>query len=239
MRILSIIFSIVLTMSVSAQTPLFKQEFDEGTKKGQTENYENAIENYKKALILSQLEQSENDFGARIHFNLGVCFFHLQRNDEAFKELTEAIKFSQGKYQKAFYVIGMVQGKLGNWQAAEIAFQRAVRLKKDDGEAWFDLAFVYLRQRNFNAAEKAFQNAVKYKSIGSADAHNNIGVIYALKDDFPSAEKEFNTALIMSNGVSIEAINNLQFCKLYKQKVNKNLLAKLEFSQIQSSKTTN
>ena len=51
------------------------------------------------------------------------------------------------------------------------------------------------------------------------------------KDDFPSAEKEFKTALSESNGKSIEARNNLQFCKLYKQNFNRNLLAKLEFSR--------
>lgn len=231
MRILSVILSIILTMSVSAQTPSVKQNFDEGTQKAQAGDYENAIGNYEKALLLSEIEKSEDDILARLHFNLGVCFFHLQRNDKAVEELTEAIRISRGKYQKAFYVIGMANYAMKNWQSAETAFHTAIRLKKDDGEAWFDLALVYLKLKDFGAAEKAFQAAVKYKSIGSADAHNNLGVIFALKDDFVSAEKEFKTALIKSNGKSIEATNNLQFCKLYKQNLDRSLLAKLEFSR--------
>ena len=232
MRILSIIFSVVLAMSVSAQTPSVKMAFDEGTQKAQTGNYENAIEDYQKAVLLSQNGKTDDAFLARIHFNLGVCLFHLQRNAEAIEELTEAIKVSQGKYQKAFYALGMAHGAMKNWQTAETAFRQAVRLKRDDGEAWFDLALVLLEEKDFSAAETAFQNAVKYKSIGSADAHNNLGVIYALKDDFSAAEKEFKTALMKSDGKLIKARNNLQFCKLNKQNFNRNLLAKLEFSQI-------
>ncbi|MDQ3181907.1 MAG: tetratricopeptide repeat protein, partial [Acidobacteriota bacterium] len=230
MRILSIIFSVALAMSVSAQTPLVQQAFDEGTQKAQAGNYENAIENYRKAFILSKSEKTNDDFLARIHLNIGVCLYQLKRNGEAVEELTEAVKLSRRNYQKAFYALGMAHGAMKNWQAAETAFRAAVKLKKDDGEAWFDLALVYLETKDFDAAEKAFHNAVKYKSVNYADAHNNLGVIYALKNDFSAAEKEFKTALIESNGKSREAICNLQFCKLYKQNFSRNLLAKLEFS---------
>jgi len=229
MQILSIIFSVVLAMSVSAQTPSVQQAFDEGTQKAQTRNYKNAIEYYQKAVLLSQNGKMNNDFLARIHFNLGVCLFHLRRNSEAVKELTEAINLRRGKYQKAFYALGMAHGAMKNWQTAKTAFRQAVALKHNDGEAWFDLALVLLEEKDFDAAETAFQNAVKYKSIGSADAHNNLGVIYALRNNFSAAEKEFKTALIESNGKSFEAQNNLQFCKLYKQNFNRNLSGKLEF----------
>jgi hypothetical protein len=51
------------------------------------------------------------------------------------------------------------------------------------------------------------------------------------KANFPAAENEFNAALIESNGESVEAQNNLQFCKLYKRNTNRHLLAELEFSR--------
>jgi Flp pilus assembly protein TadD len=125
----------------------------------------------------------------------------------------------------------MAESELKNWQAAETAFRGAVRLKKDDGEAWFDLGLVLLEREDFEHAETAFQKAIKYESLGAADAHNNLGVIFALKADFPAAENEFKIAFTQSNGKSIEARNNLQFCKLYKRNFNQNLLAKLEFSR--------
>ena len=98
MRILSIIFSIVLAMSVSAQTPTVRQLFDEGTQKAQTGNYENAVEDYQKVILLLPNAKTDTNFLARVHFNVGVCFYHLQRNAESVEELTEAIKLAQGKY---------------------------------------------------------------------------------------------------------------------------------------------
>jgi Flp pilus assembly protein TadD len=231
MRVLSLIFIIVFTISVSAQTPFIQKTFDEATRAAQVGNYETAIENYRKAILLSESEKIGDNFLARIHFNIGVCLYHLKRNAEAVEEFTEAIKLSKRNHQKAFYALGMSQVELKNWRKAETAFREAVNLEKSDGEAWFDLAMVLLEEKDFEAARKAFQNAVKYKSVSSADAHNNLGVIYALADDFESAENEFKTALLESNGKSIEAGNNLRFCKLYKQNFNRNLLAKFEFSR--------
>ena len=229
MRILSIIFLVSLAVSVSAQTPLIKQSFDKGVRLAQAGQYEEAIGNYRQTILLAEAEKPDDELLARVHFNIGVCLFHLKQTAAAAEEFTEAIKLSRRNYQKAFYALGMAEAELKNWRVAETAFRKAVSLKKSDSEAWFDLALVYLQKEDLDAAEKAFQNAVKYKSVNSADARNNLGVIYALKDDFPSAENEFRTALVQSNGKSTEARNNLQFCKLYKQNFNRNLWAKMEF----------
>jgi len=231
MRILPFIFIIVFSISVSAQTPLIQKVFNEAAQTAQAGNYETAIESYQRAILLSESEKIGDNFLARIHFNIGVCLYHLKQTAEAVEEFTEAIKLSKRNYQKAFYALGMSQVELKDWRKAKTAFRDAVNLEKRDGEAWFDLAMVLLEEKDFEASRKAFQNAIKYKSVNLADAHNNLGVIYALKDDFPSAENEFRTALVQSNGKSTEARNNLQFCKLYKQSYNQNLLAKLEFSR--------
>ncbi len=232
MRILSLFLTVVLAVSVSAQTPLVSQTFDEGTRMARAGNYENAIENYRRAILLAKAETVTDDFLAKVHFNIGVCFYNLKQTAEAVEEFTEAIKLSRRSYQKAFYALGMAQSELKNWRKAADAFREAVSLKKKDGEAWFDLGLVLLEEKDFESAEKAFRNAIKLKSIGAADAHNNLGVIFALRTDFPSAESEFKRALIKSNGKSVEARNNLQFCKFYKQNFNRNLLAKLEFSKV-------
>ncbi|MDQ3714123.1 MAG: tetratricopeptide repeat protein [Acidobacteriota bacterium] len=231
MRILSLFLIVVFAVSVSAQTPLVNQIFDEGTRTARAGNHENAIENYRRAILLAEAETVTNDFLAKIHFNIGVCLYNLKQTAEAAEEFTEAVKLSRRSYQKAFYALGMAQSELKNWRKAADAFREAVNLKKNDGEAWFDLGLILLEEKDFDSAEKAFRNAIKFKSIGAADAHNNLGVILALRTDFPSAESEFKTALIKSDGNSVEARNNLQFCKLYKHNFNQNLLAKLEFSR--------
>jgi len=231
MRILPLFLIVVFAVSISAQTPFVKQIFDEGTQAVRAGNYENAIENYQRAILLAEVETVTDDFLAKIHFNIGVCLYNLRESAEAVEEFTEAIKLSRRSYQKAFYALGMAQSELKNWRKAADAFREAVNLKKNDGEAWFDLGLVLLEEKDFESAEKAFRSAIKFKSIGAADAHNNLGVIFALRHEFDSAENEFKTAWVVSNRKSILARNNLEFCKQLGRNSNRDLLAKLEFSQ--------
>jgi Flp pilus assembly protein TadD len=229
MRILFFIF-LVFTFSTVAQTLAIQKTFDDGIENARLGKFEQASANFQKILLLTEIEKPSNEFLARVHFNLGICFYHLNQAKKSVAELTEAIKLSRRNYQKAFYALGMANVKLKNFDGAETAFRDALKLKKSDGEVWFDLAFVYLEKENFDDAERAFEHSIKYKSRAALDAFNNLGVIYALRNDFASAENQFEKALFESRGNSVEAKNNLQFCKFYKQNQDKKLLAKLEFS---------
>lgn len=240
MRILSFIFIFVwgiMASTVSAQEAvLVKRAFDDGTRAAQTAQYEKALENYRRAIAFAESEKIEKDFLARIHFNAGVCLFHLKQNQAAIAEFNRAINLSGSAYQKAFYALGMAESKLKNWRRAEDAFRSAVNLKRADAEAWFDLGMVLIAQKDFTAARVAFANAIKYKSVAAADARNNIGVILALGGDLAAAEKEFEKALEESNGESARAKNNLRFCRLYKQaSAGKDATtpARFEFSQLE------
>lgn len=231
MRKLSFLFIIVFALVVNISAQTVKQSFEEGTRLANGGEYEKALENYRKAILYTETEKIGDDFRARIHFNAGVCLFHLKQNAEAVAEFNEAIALSKRSYQKAFYVLGMAQARLKNWRKAQNAFREAIKLKKDDGEAWFDLGLVLLEEKDFPAAERAFQNSIRYKSVAASDAHNNIGVIYALRGNFSGAEKAFEAALSESKGASQIARNNLEFCKSYKQNFNGDLSAKLEFGR--------
>jgi Flp pilus assembly protein TadD len=224
---------VVLTFafSIPAQTSLTARAFEKGIQKAKAKQFDEAIKDFHQALLFSDAEKPGDKQLAKIHFNVGVCLFNLKQTRDAVAEFTEAIKLSRRSYQKAFYALGMAQSELENWQAAETAFREAVKLKKDDGEAWFDLGLVLIETENYDRAKAAFKKAIEFGSIDRAHAHNNLGVIFALRADFPAAEAEFKTALTESNGKSIEARNNLEFCRLYKQNFNQNTLAKFEFSR--------
>jgi Flp pilus assembly protein TadD len=229
MRTLSFIFTIVFALSVSAQS--VEKSFENATRAARSGNYEKALADYRQAASLSENEKIGNDFLAKIYLNIGVCLYQLNRLPEAVGEFNKAIELSQGNYQKAFYALGMAETKLGNWRKATVALREAVRLKTDDGEAWFDLGLVLIEEKNFAEAEKAFQNSIRYESVAAADAHNNLGVILALRGDFARAEKEFKVALRESSGKSAEAQNNLKFCASYKQNPALELSARLKFSR--------
>ncbi len=238
MRILLITFLVMSAISASAQTPSVRQSFERGTRLAQSGQYETAITSYRQSLLFSKVEKPGDEFLAKLHYNIGVCLYQLKDKAAAVEEFTEAVKLSRRKYQKAFYALGMAQSELKNLNEAENALRAAIKIKKADGEAWFDLALVYLKAENYQAAKAAFENAVKYNSVATADAHNNIGVILALSEDFSAAEREFGNALKESSGSSVEARNNLLFCQLYRRNRRQSSLARLVFSGIQPGRVS-
>jgi Flp pilus assembly protein TadD len=225
---------VILTASaigVSAQSFGTQQTFEKGISLANEGKFETALADFKKSLTLAEIDDANADYRAKIHFNIGVCLYRLKQSATAVSEFEEALKLAKGDYEKAFYALGMAHAELKNWQKAEAAFRGAINLNKQNGEAWFDLAFVYLANKDYDSAKTAFQKSVEYKSVAAPIGHNNLGVILALNGDINSAVKEFETALKKSNGKFTVAERNLQFCKSLGQNFNQDLVAKLEFGK--------
>jgi len=232
-RIFLSIFVILTAIagSVSAQSAATQQTFEKGIGLANAGKFETALVDFKKSLTLAEIEDANADYRAKIHFNIGVCLYRLKQSAKAVSEFEEAIKLAKGDYEKSFYALGMAEAELKNWQAAEKAFRGAIRLNKQNGETWFDLAFIYLAQKDYESAKTAFQKSVELKSVAASIGHNNLGVILAIGGDIDSAMKEFETALKKSNGKFTVAERNLQFCKSLGQNFNQDLVAQLEFGK--------
>lgn len=234
MKRLFVSIFVILTLSVlsvSAQSFTTQQMFEKAVSLANEGRFETALGMFKDSLALAKIDDADAPFRARLHFNIGVCEYRLKQSDKAVTEFEEAIKLAGRDYEKAFYALGMAQAELKNWNRAEEAFRGALRLNKQNGEAWFDLAFVYLAQKNYESARAAFQKSVEYKSVAAPVGHNNLGVILAINGDLTAAVKEFEIALKKSNGKFTVAERNLQFCKSLGQNFNRDLLAILEFSK--------
>jgi tetratricopeptide (TPR) repeat protein len=229
MRTLIFIILLVFTVSAFGQSPLVSRAFGEGTAYAKVSDFEKALKSYRKTLFVAGNEDISDEFLAKIHFNIGVCLYQMDQPAPAVVDLKKAVALRKGIYPKAQYALGMAETANKNWPEARQAFVAALRINKNDGEAWFDLASVYIAETDFENAERAFKNSVAYKTVDSPLSHNNIGVILALKSDFSAAEKEFEIALAESGGTLIEARNNLEYCKARSGK-RPELLAKLEFS---------
>lgn len=205
----TLLFILVLVFSVSAQ-----DHFAEGTRLAIEGRYEKALTNYRAA----QNNARDAEGAARIHYNIGVCLYQLERAAEAVPELEEAIRLKGDRYQQAWYALGMAQAGLKNTAAARKAFTRAVTMDRKDAEAWFDLGLALLAEKEYPAARDAFQKAVEFRSVNSADAHNNIGVIHALSGDITEAIREFEIS------GSVEATSNLKLCREHGQNVSGELV---------------
>ena len=227
MRTLLFVFTLIFAGSVMAQSPMASRSFGEATRFANAGEFEKALKGYRLTLMAADGETGE--FAVRIHYNLGVCHYRLGRLKAAASEFTTAIQLAKGRHHRAFYALGMTESALENWPAARTAFLNALEINPADGEAWFDLAFVYLAERDYDDTAKAFRKAIENKSVDSALGHNNIGVIMAMKSDLAGAEKEFEAALIESGGRLIEARKNLEFCRALSVR-RMGLVGKVEFS---------
>jgi Flp pilus assembly protein TadD len=132
---------------------------------------------------------------------------------EAVVEFNKAIRMGKGRLERTYYALGMAESALENWPAARNAFQKSLSIRPTDGEAWFDLAFVYLALRDHPNAAVAFRRSIEFRSVDAATGHNNLGVIMAMNFEFDKAEAEFHNALRLSNGRLAAARRNIEFVR--------------------------
>jgi tetratricopeptide (TPR) repeat protein len=159
-------------------------EFQQGISSANSGDFQTALVHFQKSEAKS----------AKIHYNIGVCFYRLNQPNKAVIEFQKAIELAPN-YERAFYALAMAEIDLKNFDKAKSAFLKAIRLDEKNGETWFDLALVFYEQKKFDESIIAFRNAIKFKSVAKAASYNNIGVIYSLQGDNESAIKHIEIAL--------------------------------------------
>ncbi len=187
--------------------------------------------NFQTALLYFQKSIDENLSArklARIHYNIGVCFYQLKQAKQAVATFGEAIRLDPN-YEKAFYALGMGQIDLKNWNEAETAFRQSLKLADGrNGEAWFDLALVLYESQKIDQTIESLNNAIKYRNNAIGASHNNLGVVLTLKGDFSAALREFERALKLNFA---EAENNLRILRKAIITNDQSLIAKLTFKE--------
>jgi Flp pilus assembly protein TadD len=212
MRVLLFTFVLVFSISASAQSPTVINLFAEGTMQANAGRFDDALKNFKTVLFMAENEYLGAAYRAHVHYNIGVCYFRLNRFDPAIDHFKAALLL-KADYTRAHYALGMAEMRKRNSVAAVSSFNRVLKLDPKNGEAWFDLAFASLALNDFETAEKAFAKSIEFGSVDANLSHNNIGVILAFKGDLAGAEDEFETAIQLSNGRLTEARRNLEFCR--------------------------
>lgn len=224
-----VLLVLLFASNAFAQAEIARQKFEQGLINARQERFEQALTDFQNALEKHKFASDSSDgFAAKINYNIGVCLYRSGHAEESISYLETAIRLAKNKYQQAFHALGIVQSELGNWQAAKTALVSALRLNKRDGESWFDLAMIRLRENDLPNAADNFQKAFRYQSVDAATAFNNLGVIAAINGDWAEAEKRFEMALAVSGGKLPEAARNLNLCR--SENVGGDLIAKLEFA---------
>lgn len=116
-------------------------------------------------------------------------------------------------------------------EAAKESCLSAINLKKDDAEAWFDLALIFYREKNYQQAAEGFRTTIEYDASHSAASHYNLAVILAFGGAIDLAEAKFLIAVSQTGEKFPEAGQNLQILRAFRQNRQPELLAKLEINQ--------
>ncbi|MFZ5569101.1 MAG: tetratricopeptide repeat protein [Thermodesulfobacteriota bacterium] len=130
-------------------------------------NFDQAILAYQKAIKVNP-----KSFAA--HYNLGKCYFDLREADNAIKSYTTAIELDPKSAEAitnlghAYYYKYTISFARSDLDLASAAFNRALMMKKDLGQALFGLSLVNRERGEYQTAldlaERAKQSGLKVSS---------------------------------------------------------------------------
>ena len=123
-----------------------------------------------------------------------------------------------------FNISGACYSAIGPDKSAIDCFLKAIQLKPDYAEAYYNLGVAYHKIDMLDEALESYDNAIKSKQAYPI-AHNNLGIIFLNKDKINSAIKCFEWAIAYDSNYA-EAHNNLGSAL---QKIKKFEEAKKEF----------
>jgi tetratricopeptide (TPR) repeat protein len=113
MRILSFVFLFILAVNISAQTT---DPFTQGTKQFSAGRFDEALKTYKAALGTAERKYVGKEYLARLHYNIGLCYFHLDRFEAATNEFKSAILL-KADYVRAHNALGKVESRRSSLRA--------------------------------------------------------------------------------------------------------------------------
>lgn len=101
------------------------------------------------------------------------------RLDEAKSKALDEIRHSPSSID-AYNLLGMIEGDLQDYPAAESTLQSALKLKPDSTHTLNNLGSLYVAEKRVDLAEKAFRDVLRLDPR-NRDAHYNLGVLLMMK----------------------------------------------------------
>lgn len=126
--------------------------------------------------------------------NLGTILLYNNKNEEAVKYLSRAIRLSPST-AVGYYLAGVAYYRLEQMPEASKMFSRTVQLDPGNAEAFFYLANIEAISGMFDRSLKHFAAAVKIKPE-LADAHYNMARLYAETKRIPEAARSYDRAIL-------------------------------------------
>ncbi len=150
------------------------------------------------------------------HYNLGLAFIGVQKNEEGINCCLEALRICPVYYRSCF-VLGSIYTKMRQYDKAQDFIRTGLLLNNSNVQGWVNLGALYSILRNFDEAIRCFDRAIE-RSPKEIKAYLGMGKIYQSKKDYESAERYYNVV------IKLDSEGN--FGKMARQ-----LLASLDFTE--------
>lgn len=114
------------------------------------------------AVLLIAMTACENPAKSRVYTEEGSkLLLSYSRFDEAEEILTKAIKYDKGNYE-AYYYRGCARINMREYEEAIADFEKAVELKHDYADAYFNMGRTYYMMHNEDKACESYKLAAQY-----------------------------------------------------------------------------
>jgi Tfp pilus assembly protein PilF len=136
--------------------------YNRGKAFGYLDNYQKAIEDFKKTIKL-------NPHYAKAYYNIGViCDYHFIDYQQAIKNYSKAIELDP-KYAIAYNNRGAVYATLGDYHKAIEDFDITINLDNRDSSAYYNRGLAYKMLGKYNQAVRDFQTAAQFGNKQAQD----------------------------------------------------------------------
>jgi len=150
------------------------------------ENYQKAIELYKKATEI-------NPKSANAYSNLGSIHYVLKNYLKAIELYKKAIEINP-KSANYYNNLGASYNNLGKYKEATKNYKRAIEIKPNYHEAYYNMGINYNNLDEYQNAIEAFYKAIELK-LDYYEAYNNMGDSYYALGKYQNAIEAFYKAI--------------------------------------------
>ncbi len=176
------------------------------------QKYNEAANDITAAIRLKQSDWT--DFS-----ELGICYFNLNRIDEAMQALQKADSMKPGQSAvtdylgKAYFKKGVAALSSKQYGQAIEFLQKARDYNPKDGYAHYNLGEAYMFQKNYQAAEKAYNQAIEVLPK-NAEVYSRLGLACEKLKKYDLALNAYQKANEISPSTALkEAINRVNESK--------------------------
>jgi len=157
-----------------------------GTIYDDIENYDDAIQSYRKAVELSQTFPYA-------YYNLGITYNNLEQHDKAIDSYLKAIEFKPN-YATAYYNLGRSYDELEQYTEALQSYKKAIELNPDFYSAYLNLGIIYDELEQYDNTLELYLNMIEYRPY-HADAYYGLGRAYYNLDQYDHAIESYIKAI--------------------------------------------